>query len=154
MKYRSSLLGLTLGFASLSAFASVDIHDAYARAMPPSAPNSAAFMTIENSTNNDISLISATSPAAGNVELHNHVMHDGMMKMRQVKEIDVPANGKVVLEPGGLHVMFFDLTSPMKEGDEVSLSLMFSDGSKINQNIPVKKIMVSEMHKHKKKDHH
>ena len=77
-----------------------------------------------------------------------------MMKMRQVKEIEVPGNGKVVLEPGGLHVMFFDLTSPMKEGDEVSLTLTFSDGSKINQNIPVKKIMMGKMHDHKSKDHH
>ncbi|WP_283131759.1 copper chaperone PCu(A)C [Enterovibrio norvegicus] len=154
MKYCSSLLGLALGLSSLSAFANVDLHDAYARAMPPSAPNSAAFMTLENTTSNNISLISATSPAAGKVELHSHVMHDGLMKMRQVKEIEVPANGKVVLEPGGLHVMFFDLASPMKEGNEVLLSLTFSDGSKINQNVPVKKIMMGKMHKHKSKDHH
>lgn len=154
MKYRSTLVGLALGLTSLSAFAHVHVKEAYARAMPPSAPNSAAFMTLENTTSNDISLTSATSPAAGKVELHNHVMHDGMMKMRQVKEIEVPGNGKVVLEPGGLHVMFFDLTSPMKEGDEVSLTLTFSDGSKINQNIPVKKIMMGKMHDHKSKDHH
>lgn len=51
-----------------------------------------------------------------------------MMAMVQVKDIDVPKNGEVMLAPGGLHVMLIDLNKPLKDGDKVDLELKFSNG--------------------------
>ena len=60
------------------------------------------------------------------------------MKMRQVKDIPVPAGGQAKLEPGGLHVMLIDLKQPLKAGDTVPLTLRFDDGGKQLVNVPVR----------------
>lgn len=134
---------------SSAAVAEFHIHDAYARATPPSAPNSAAFMVLENHGDETRSVVSAESDVAKRVELHNHAMVDGMMKMRQIAKIDVGPNSQVVLKPGGLHVMLFDLNKPLKEGETISVSLKLRNGEVVTSDIPVKKVM-SGM----KKDHH
>lgn len=149
MNFRTSLIAAALSAVSFSSFAAMDISEPYARATPPHAPNSAAFMTLTNSGDDLVSLVEAATPVAGMVELHTHAMHDGMMKMRQVETIDVPANGMTELKPGGLHVMLFDLQRPLKEGETLPLTLTFSDGSEITKEIPVKKVMAGAHMKHK-----
>ncbi|WP_407333853.1 copper chaperone PCu(A)C [Enterovibrio sp. 27052020O] len=148
MKAPSCLCAALFGLLTFSAQAAIDVHDPYARATPPRAPNSAAFMVLTNSGNEAINLISAASPAAGKVELHNHVMADGMMKMRQVETIVIPSQGKATLEPGGFHIMLLDLTAPLKEGEALSLTLRFSDGTEITQSLPIRKTMVESKMKH------
>ena len=111
------LLLLTL---ALSVFASnIKVEDAYARATPPNLPNSAAFLTINNTGSSDIALVSAKSAIAKTVELHTHDMKNGMMKMYQVPKIDIKANSSTVLKPGGFHVMLIGLTQkPIKRGTD------------------------------------
>jgi copper(I)-binding protein len=135
-----SALLLTLS-ASLAAAETLMVHDAYVRAVPPGTPNSAAFMSIHNAADGDHALVSAASPAAKVVELHTHTMEDGMMKMRRIEKIDLPAGKRVSLEPGGLHVMLIGLTQPLKEGDKVDLTLRFDDGSEQRVSAPVKSVL-------------
>ena len=58
-----------------------------------------------------------------------HSMDDGVMRMRRIPHIHLPPGQTVSLQPGGLHIMLFDLAAPLKEGDEFPLTLIFEDGS-------------------------
>lgn len=127
----------------------VKIEDAYVRAVPPTVPNSASFMKIINTSHKTIYLESANSNVAQNVELHEHTMSNGMMKMQQVKNIKIPANSTVMLKPGGLHVMLLELNTQLKPKNIVeSITLNFSDSTSIIlKNVPVKSVMMGMKHK-------
>lgn len=105
------------------------VTEPWVRLQPPSRPNSAAFMTIENKSPVDIVLRSAASESIETIELHSMEHVDGIMKMRQVDEIKIPANGKVDLKPGGLHLMLFGIQKPLSKGDTIEMNLQFEDGS-------------------------
>jgi len=124
---------------------SVTAVNPYVRAIPPGATVSAAFMQLKNGDKSDHSLVAAQSPAAKSVELHTHTLKDGMMMMRQVKKIDLPAGKTVELKPGGLHIMLIGLTKALKPGDQVELTLIYEDGNKSKITAPVKKIMGGQM---------
>lgn len=144
------LLALGLGFAGQGALADegVGIADPYARAVPPGQPNSAVFMRIENAGTGDRALVAAESPASDVVELHTHTMDDGMMKMRRVERIPLPAGETVTLEPGGLHIMLIGLKQQLMPGDEVSLTLELDDGSSVSLTAPVRKVEPMSMQGH------
>ena len=128
------------------------VHDAYARATPPSAVNSAVFTTLINHSDKERSIVAATTPAAGKVELHDVIMDGDVMKMRQVQTIAIPANGQVELKPGSLHIMLFDLKDGLKEGDQISMMLAFANGDTQTFDAPIKKV-ISGMKK-MNLDHH
>lgn len=148
----------TVGLSALlstTALAEVSIEDAYARAVPPGQTNSASFMMLKNSEAKDLALVSAQSPVAKAVELHNHISEDGVMKMRQVQQISVPASGSVTLQPGGYHIMLIGLNQDLNEGQEIDLTLEFSDGSNQTLTLPVKKVMNGmKSHSHGHHHHH
>ena len=130
--------------------ADVMVMDAYVRATPPGAMNSAAFMTLHNHSASEKALVSAETTAAKVVELHNHVNENGVMKMRQVAGgIKLPAHGMVTLQPGGLHVMLMGLVQDLKEGNAITLTLHFDDGSSQGLTVPVKNtVKPMQMHHH------
>ena len=141
MKTVISLLVTGLLLISTQLFASpLIVEDLYIRATPPNSKNSAAFMVIKNADKKEIKLLAAGSKIADRVELHHHVMEDGLMKMRQVEEIIIKAGSSVTLQPGGYHVMFFNLKQPLKEGQSISLSLTFDNGEQLTVDAPVQKI--------------
>lgn len=107
----------------------VTVNDPYVRAVPPVVRTSAAFMQLQSSDAVERFLVGADSPAAAAVELHMHTMDDGVMRMRQIPHIHLPPGRTVALEPGGLHIMLFDLKAPLTPGDEVPITLTFEDGS-------------------------
>ncbi|MGB5920113.1 copper chaperone PCu(A)C [Arcobacter sp.] len=141
-----TLLSVSILFAS-----NIEVKDAYVRATPPGLPNSAAFMSVENKTDKNIALVKVTSDVSKVVELHTHSMKDGVMKMYQVPKIDIPANGKTTLKPGGFHVMLIGLHKPLKEKEEVTITLEFSNGENKTITIPVKSVMGGMMKKEMKK---
>ncbi|RDE49423.1 MAG: copper chaperone PCu(A)C [Candidatus Accumulibacter meliphilus] len=130
---------LTLPLPTLGSETDLTIADAYVRLVPPGTPNTAAFMTISNSGSSDRKLIQAESPVARNAELHTHLNDQGMMRMRQVADIEIKAGAQTELKPGGYHVMLLDLQQPLKEGDSVALTLRFDDGSTKEIDAAVKK---------------
>jgi copper(I)-binding protein len=120
--------------------AQITVTDARARAMPPGTPNSGAFMTFHNGGSAEARVVAGKADVSATVELHTHVMEDGMMKMRQIPEIVLPPGEDVALQPGGLHVMFIGLTGPLEEGSSFPLTLEFADGSSTVVDVPVKAI--------------
>lgn len=92
---------------------------------------SAAFGVLENSGTTDLTVLSAESPAASVLQLHESVVKDsGDMVMQEKKTgFIVPAGGSLELAPGGNHIMLMALTGPITAGDEVTFTLTLSDGS-------------------------
>lgn len=145
---KSYLIMSLIALSSLSSQAMATVADdikveqAYVRAVPPNQPISAAFMVIENTDMNDHQLRAASSPAAQVVELHTHTQENGMMKMRQVPEINLPAGAQAILKPGGLHIMLINLTAPLSTDHKVPLTLQFEDGSQKQLELPVQPVMM------------
>ncbi|UPQ90236.1 copper chaperone PCu(A)C [Vibrio sinaloensis] len=146
MKLKALLLA-TLMLSPL-AYAKTDImtHHPYARATPPNAPTSAVFLEVMNRGDNDRYIVSATTPAAGKVELHDVIKDGDVMKMRQVERIQVPAKGKAVLKPGSLHIMLFELQQPFVEGEQIDVQITFADGEQQTFSAPIKKVMSGMKH--------
>jgi copper(I)-binding protein len=82
-------------------------------------------------------LISATSTVSDDVQLHTMTMDNNVMRMREVKQIDVPANGVVELKPGGLHLMFMNIKAPLKSGELVPVKLKFAKAGEVEVKMPV-----------------
>lgn len=134
MKHVIPLFALVLSAFAAPAFAAgaadqISVIDPYVRMTPPGTRTTAAFMALKNAGAAEVKLVTAASTVANATELHNHINDGGVMRMRQVKEIAVPAKGEVALKPGGYHVMLIDLKAPLKEGDHVVVKLGFADGS-------------------------
>jgi len=113
------------------------ISNAFVRATPPGAKVAGAFMTIENQGRETDRLLSASSPVAGLVEIHEMAMDGGLMKMRSVKGIDVKPGATVELRPGGYHVMLEDLKQPLKQGEQVPVLLTFEKAGTVEIKVKV-----------------
>jgi copper(I)-binding protein len=141
------LLTIALFSASTLLASNIEITDAYVRATPPGLPNSAAFMTIKNTTSKNRAVVKASSTIAKAVELHTHDMKNGVMKMYQVPQIVVPKKETVSLKPGGYHVMFIGLKHPLKSGENVTFTLEFANGETKTITAPIKTVMSGMNHK-------
>ncbi len=121
------------------------IENPYARATAPGQKAAGGFMKIENKGTAD-QLIAASSPVAGEMQLHTMAMDGNVMKMREVKAIDVPANGSVDLKPGGLHLMFMDIKTPLKAGEAVPVKLKFQKAGEVEIKVPVREMGAGSGH--------
>lgn len=133
----SALVMLLFRGGIASAQSSLTVTDPWMRQPMAAAQQTGAFLVIENKTAEKRQLVSASSPVADKVELHTMSMNGGMMKMTQVKAIDVPANGKAELKPGSFHIMLFGLKTRPEDGATVDLTLTFDNG----QSVPVKAVV-------------
>ena len=146
------LAGITSAYAATCA-ERVTVSDAWVREVPPVSQTSALFMTLTNTSDQEAVLVSASGDVSKLVELHTHETDDkGVHRMFQVDKIVIPANGQTMLKPMSYHVMLIDLHAPLKEGDKVSVTLKFRDGSTKQIEAPVQKMMVPAMD-HSKMDH-
>jgi periplasmic copper chaperone A len=122
-------LSLTL-LASPAIADGVVLDHPWSRATPPGAQVGAGYMTIKTTGNAADRLVSATSDIADKVEIHEMSMTDGVMKMRQIQGLDIPAGKPVELKPGGYHIMFIGLKQPLKVGDTFKGALIFEKAGK------------------------
>lgn len=113
----------------------IPISDAWARATVPGQVVGAAYLSI--AAKQDIRLDAVTTPVAESVEIHTMQIQQGVMRMRMLEKLDIPAGKKVTLAPGQTHLMLIDLKSPLKAGENITLQLSFShsDGSSQQQTI-------------------
>lgn len=116
------------------------IEQGYIRETIPGTTISAAYLTLNNTSNKDITLIGITSEVSEHIELHNHEMNNGLMQMRQVNHIVIPANEQVVLQPSGLHIMIFNLEKGLKSNEKVNVNLQFLHAKSKEIVLPVRSI--------------
>ncbi len=130
-------LAMLLNCSSLAALAAdVDIKDPWARGTVSGQQATGAFMTITSKSG--AVLVGAASPAAGNTEIHEMKMDGGIMKMRAIPRLELPAGKPVQLGPGGYHVMLINLKQPLKKGDTVPLTLQVESRDKKVEAVEVK----------------
>lgn len=116
--------------------AQVSVKDAWVRATVAQQKATGAFMQLQSAQ--DAKLISAQSPVAGVVEVHEMRMDGGIMKMRAVPSLALPAGQAVDLKPGGYHVMLMDLKGQVKEGDTVPVTLVVEGQDGQRQTVEIK----------------
>lgn len=101
----------------------IDIQNAWVRATPPGSKVTAGYA--ELTARQADALIAVSSPAAPRVEMHASRHVGESMQMHPVEQIELPAGERVVLAPGGLHLMLMDLPAPLTAGELVSLTFTF-----------------------------
>jgi copper(I)-binding protein len=110
--------------AAPAAFAqstSVKVENAWARASAPGQKAGSVYVDLTSAS--DAALVAARSPLAARAELHSMSTEGGVMRMRALPRVELPAGRTVKLAPGGMHVMLVDLKQPLKAGDKVPLTL-------------------------------
>ena len=134
-------------FSVLSVQAQVSVQGAWVRATVAQQKATGAFMQLQSAQ--DARLVSVQSSVAGVVEVHEMAMEGGVMKMRAVPGLSLPAGKAVELKPGGYHVMLMDLKDPVKDGDTVPMTLVVEDkGGKrqsLDLKVPVRKAAAPAM---------
>ncbi len=70
-------------------------------------------------------LIAAVSEVAEAIEIHSMSMGDGMMRMRKLDKLSLPARKAFALEPAGYHLMLLNLRRPLNQGQTIPLVLIF-----------------------------
>jgi periplasmic copper chaperone A len=121
-------------FAQDATIGTISITHPWARATPGAVKNSAAFMVFSNKGAAD-KLLSVTGDIAREIQIHSMVTEAGVMKMREIKSLDIPANGKAELKPGGYHVMLIGLKDGLKEGEKFPLKLKFEKAGEITVQV-------------------
>ncbi|HVI31145.1 copper chaperone PCu(A)C [Phenylobacterium sp.] len=137
---RALLTALALAAAPAAAAAaaatSIEVSQAWSR--PAVAGGTGAgFLTLTNRGKAPDALTGAESPVARKVEIHRTTMAGGVMKMGKVERVPVPPGGKVILAPGGHHLMLFGLTKALNAGDRVPATLSFASGTKVKVELVV-----------------
>ncbi len=128
---RMHALFVTLLLATPVLADNVKVENAWIREPAPGQAVVGGFLEI--TSDKDASLIQATSPVVGKVELHEMKMQGDIMQMREVKTISLPKAKTVKLEPGGLHLMLYQPRNPLKAGDKIPLTLMVKSGNKVKK---------------------
>lgn len=138
------LLAFLCAVLASSAFAheykqgNITIDHPWARATPGVVKNSAAFMTLSAKDSAD-KLIGVSGDVAREIQIHTMITEAGVMKMREIKSLDIPANGKTELKPGGLHIMLIGLKEGLKEGTKFPLKLKFEKAGEVTVDVVAEK---------------
>ena len=119
----------TTAIVSTNAAELITVSKPRIRATAPGQTVSGAFMMLVNNSETAYALTSVSFSGASSVEIHETSMNEGMMRMRKVSQIDIPANGSAELKPGSYHIMLIGLEKEMKAGTAETLTLTFSDDS-------------------------
>ncbi len=113
------------------------VEQAYIRATIPGTSNSSAYLEIENKGDKTVTLLSAHSEISPRIEIHQHTMENDMMRMVKLNSIDINPKERVKLQPSGLHLMVFDVKTPLKPQQHIELTLNFSNNESVIMQIPV-----------------
>jgi len=106
----------------------VAIMNSWVREAHEKATVNAGYMTLVNAGDEEVTLLKVESDAYDKIEVHEMVTVDGMMEMREVKDLSIPANGQIRFEPGGKHLMLMGPKEHLTTGQKVDMTLVFKSG--------------------------
>lgn len=133
---RSLLAACAVSLALPALAADLEVKTPWVRSTVQGQPATGAFM--ELSSKGGATVVGASSPIAGTVQVHQMKMDNGVMKMSTLRQLEVPAGGSVSLAPGGYHVMLMDLKQQLKPGDSVPLTLQVKGKNGKREKVEVK----------------
>jgi copper(I)-binding protein len=132
---------LGIGISHAQSLNSIVIDKPFSRATPGGSQVGIGYMSITNKGAAADRLVSASSPAAEKVQIHEMTMQNGVMKMRELPNgLPIEAGKTVSLAPGGNHLMLMGLKAPLKQGDKIPLTLNFEKTGKIDVMLDVQGI--------------
>ena len=124
--FRNAITTLLSTFVIAStSYAQVTVDDPWVRSTVPQQTSTGAFMRL--TAQSDSKLVSAATPVAEHVELHQMTMENDIMKMRQIPELTLVAAEPVALKPGGYHIMLIGLKKQISAHDQIPITLTFED---------------------------
>ncbi len=116
----------------------VRIENAWIPQPPPGAEVAAAYFTLRNAGREPVVLVGVDCPLAAAAMLHESSVVSGESRMRMIEQLTIPPEHSVTLEPGGLHVMLHEISSPLAVGQRVPLVLHFAGGKALRMEATVR----------------
>lgn len=142
---------LLLPLAGLAQAGKLTISEGWVRAVPPVSKNTAAYFTIRNGMKKDDTILHLSSPVAEHTELHTIIEEpNGAKRMQKVPHGSIKGGGELELKPGGYHLMLIGLNKALKEGDKVTVEIIFQNAGKQTVTLPVRMGAIEEP----SSDHH
>ncbi|MBT5330203.1 MAG: copper chaperone PCu(A)C [Porticoccaceae bacterium] len=135
------LLGLSSICTGLSAQPELSWSAGHANALIPGQSVSAGYLSITNAGDEDDRLISLSTEAAAMVQVHESAMSDGMMTMRHIESLLIPAGETIEFQPGGLHLMIMGVDQEAFSSDSIDLQLSFESGAVLSVSLPIKSML-------------
>ena len=134
---------VALSLSACGAEQGIEIRDAWLR---PAAQgeNGAVYFVIHNQGSKDDALTGVSSDVAEAVEMHESQMSDDVMQMQQLDSVPLKRSSEIKFEPGGLHVMLVDLKKDLNLGDEIEITLHFTNFEDMQVTVPVQDAPVDE----------
>lgn len=109
----------------------------WARASLGQNPNSAAYVTIHNPTEEGDVLLGISCVDAEQCGLHNHVTEGDVTKMVAVERLEAAPGAHIEFKPGGYHIMMFGLKAPLKAGGETRITFSFEKVGDVTVTMPI-----------------
>lgn len=144
-----ALVALWLLSAGSIARAGVEVSGAWARATMPGQKVAGVYMQLRSDV--QARLVGVKTDAAKTAEVHQMSHEGGVMRMRRLESLDLPAGKTVTLAPGGYHLMLLDILRPLKAGERVSVTLVLDEAGKrveLPVQAEVRSVMEEGEHSH------
>jgi hypothetical protein len=133
----AGMVALALLIFATPAKAAVTVGHGWIRLLPADLP-AAGYFDLHNGGDKPMSLTGANSPACGMLMLHKSENAGGMTRMVDVGSVEVAPRATLKFAPGSYHLMCMDPSPALKPGARVSVTLVFSDGTKLTSEFAVR----------------
>lgn len=120
-----------------TAVATIKFEQGEVRQPMPGRTVTAGYVSLLNTGSELVELVAAASERFQRIELHTHIEQQGMMRMVEVAGIEMDAGARLVMQPGGLHLMLFEPTQPLVLGETIQVTLYFQDQTELHVQLPV-----------------
>lgn len=124
----------------------MSVRHPWTRATPPGASVAAGYLEIRNGAREPDRLVGAATPLAERVELHVLVREGSVVRMRQVKNLDIPARERLVLAPRGSHLMLVNIKRPFAAGERIPITLRFEKSGALEVELEVQPLGSTKPH--------
>ena len=135
--HRRIVAGVLLAGFAAAAQAEIVIEDAWARATPPGFDKGAVYFELTNTGTRGDTLVGVSSDRAPRTELHRTIEEGGNSRMVHTPRVTIPAEGEVIFEPGGRHVMLMGVEEALAEGERFTIELATEDGGELPVEVQV-----------------
>jgi copper(I)-binding protein len=123
--------GLVFATASAHAGGKLGAFDAWIRAAPPGAMMMAGYVTLKNTGDARISILTVQSDAFRDASIHETIVDRGVSKMRELPRLDIDAGATIELKPGGRHLMLSNPRQKIAVGEKISMTFLLADGTRV-----------------------
>ncbi|HLJ21372.1 MAG TPA: copper chaperone PCu(A)C [Stellaceae bacterium] len=111
--------------------------DAWARPTLKGTSTGAVYLILRNRGTAGDRLVAVSTPAAERAEIHEDVTDNGIMSMKPVPELSLPASTSTAIEPGRYHIMLIGVKAPLSAGQNFPITLTFASAPPLEVTVSV-----------------